>query len=272
MPRTRHQLVEEQLARWRAEQRRRDPKKRHGPLRPNVVAIASAFQAGGSAVAAKVGQMLELPVYDHEILEHIATSAKVHVETVETLDLHVQNWIDEYLATLVRERNFDQSDYLMLLGRTVMALWEHGPCVFTGHGSPYVVPRAHALAVRLIAPESVRTARLAETEGIDLDTARRRVHRSDAEREAFHRRLFGVHSTDPYLYDVLINTAELSVDAAAAIVVESFRRKFAEDSVTRASTGAGATSSTPPSRPFDGFDASAPRVEAYGRKSEERVP
>ena len=226
MTRSIQQIVEEQVARWQLDHAATRLSPQRPSERPSVITISRSFGSDGSAIAARVGELLGWPVYDRQVVEQIAKSASVHVQTVETLDEHALGRMDDYLTGLLQERNFDQSDYLKLLVRTVVALWEHGPCVFLGHGAVHVVDRRHALAVRIVLPEHDRAERIAAAQGIDLAHARQRVHRADAEHEAFHRRFFGAIVNDRQNYDITLNSLGIGVDDCAAVIAEAYRRKF----------------------------------------------
>jgi cytidylate kinase len=224
MARDIQEIVESQLASWRAQRGALEGESVDGS--PIALVISYAPFAGGESIADRVASRLQLPHHDQDIVEHIASSAHVHLETVESLDRHVQGRIDEYIASLFHEHNFDRGDYLRLLGRTVVALWEHGPCVISGHGAVHFVPRDHGLAVRLTAPAEVRAERLAQEREIELPHAQRELQRADSEQEAFHRRFFGVHVDNPDHYDLIIDTSRLEPDAAAALVSHAFQLRF----------------------------------------------
>jgi len=226
MPRNVQNIVEEQILRWRAERAEPDTGTAAPLIRPHVVTVAHAVGADGALIAEVVGEMLHIPVYDREIVRHIAENAAVRVETVETLSEKAQGRVEEYLTALVREKNFDRSDYVRHLMRAVAALWEHGPCVMVGNGCVHVVPRTHALAVRIVAPAAVREARLAERMELEPREARWLVQRTDDERSAFHRRSFGADVAACENYDLVLDSTSYEVEAAAAVVAEAFRRKF----------------------------------------------
>lgn len=221
-------IVERQIAKWRLQERiakrRRQP--HHERPRANVVALCYAPGIDGNRLAGKIARRLRLPHFDHEIVEHIASTAEVHVKTVESLDEHVQGRIDEYLTSLIHERNFDRSDYLRLLGRTVVALSEHGPCVLSGHGAVHLVPRLHALVLRLTAPFGVRAAQLARQRGLDVAEARRELHRADAEQEAYHHRFFHAYVDDPANYDLVVDTSRLAPHQVAELVSLAYKLRF----------------------------------------------
>jgi len=148
------------------------------------------------------------------------------VETVETLDERAMNRLDDYLTALWHERNFDQSDYIKALTRTVTALWAHGPCVFHGHGAGHIVPRQHVLSVRLTAPKEVRIARIQEREGWSRLETQKFVERTDEERDRFATKYFRSHVDNPHMHDMVINTELLDYDSITEMIVTAYRRRF----------------------------------------------
>jgi cytidylate kinase len=219
-------IVDEQLARWRAAHDAPVQVVGTERPRPDVVAISRELGTAAGAVARQTSELLRLPLFDHEIVEHIARTAQVHLETVMTLDEHAQSRVDEYLGALLHERNFDRSDYLTLLARTVVSLWEHGPCVLMGHGSVHLVPREHALKVRLVAPAEVRTEALAEERHLSAREATRQLARADAEQAAFHRRYFDASDRDPHDYDLTLDTGSLGATTSAELIARAYRQRF----------------------------------------------
>ena len=223
-------IVDEQIRRWYIEQKRRAEKAPKAEFKAErVITLSNAFGSNGIAVANKVGEILNIPVYDREIVEHIATTKKVRVEAVESLDERALNAVDDYMVNLFRERNFDEGDYMQALTRTVASLWAHGSCVFIGRGAAHIISRRHALAVRTVAPLAHRIRRVQDITGLNRKEAEHQLERTDAERESFVRRLFGHGIEDPLCYDLVLNMGGMAMDAAANLVVTAFRQKFAED-------------------------------------------
>ena len=219
-------IVEEQIHRWQAESHADRSRPRTEAGGSCVVAISNNFGSGGGAIAARLGVLLSVPVYDRDIVEHIAVSAQVGVQTVETLDQRARSRIDDYLAAILQEHNFDRADYLRHLTRTILALAEHGPCVLVGHGAVDIVDRRRARTVRLVAPAARRVSAVASRLLITVAEAQRKVHETDEERESFHRRLFRRAVNDPLNYDLVLNTSDFGVEGSAAIVAEAYRRRL----------------------------------------------
>jgi cytidylate kinase len=222
------QIIEKQVKRWRAEsqERQKDEAKAFEPA--NVITISRGAGSYGGEIGRKVGALLKIPVYDQEIVEHIATRSKVRLETVDTLDEQVQSRLDDYVTAIFREGNFDQSDYLHALTETIMGLWGHGPCVLIGRGATHIIYRKNSLSVRLTAPLSYRARFMMYADHIDEEAARRVIQRQDAERAAFVRRNFGKDNEDPNEYDLVINVTGLKGDDCAGLIAEAYRRKFAK--------------------------------------------
>jgi len=223
-----HRIIEKQMSRWRI-QRDSVQEVRRGPFVPaNVITLSNAFGSNGVGIAHKVGEMLDVPVYDREIVEHIATTAKVRLDTVQTLDEVVQNEIDGYVAALFRERRFDEGDYLNALTHTIMALWGHGPCVLIGRGAAHIVSHRHSLAVRVLATTPFRLRFVQELEGVDEEGARRKIQRMDTEREQFIRRLFNAEIDDALVYDLVVNRTGMTDEGCAGMIVEAYKRKLSD--------------------------------------------
>lgn len=227
MSRTVGQIVEEQVNRWRLERKGRTEARATPVVPANVVTISRADGTYAERIACEVGNILGLPVYDHEIVEHIATKSEVRLETVRSLDEQAQNRLDDYMSAIFRENNFDQSEYMRSLIETIIGLWGHGPCVLIGRGANHIVYRKHRLSVRLVASLPHRIRLVHHAEGIGEEEAKRRIQRKDAEREAFVRRSFGQDIDDPVEYDLMINVTGLEEADCAALIAEAYRRKFA---------------------------------------------
>jgi cytidylate kinase len=230
MVRRTEQIVEEQVLRWQLE--RRDAKLKKPPKKapPAVIVISNAYGSNANPIGQAIGDITGFKVYDREIVYHIATHAKVRLETVETLDQRAQSWIDDFLTGLFREKGFYQDQYAQELTRTIVSLWHHGPCVMIGHGCCHVVPRSHSLAVRTTASETRRAMRIQNLEQLTtLEQARKRMERMDAERAAFVRKFFTVRIDDGLAYDMVLNTDRFDTRQAAQAIVDVFMQRFPEE-------------------------------------------
>ena len=182
--------------------------------------------AGGNAVAKLVGRRLGWQVFDNEIVDEIAKKAHIRRQLIESLDERDQATIQDIIGQLLNPEEIGTSDYLVYLKQVVLTLGHQGNVVIVGHAARFILPAQLGLSVRMVAPIEVRTRRIADKARLSLKAARVEVERTDRERVKSVRRHFGHDVTDPLSHDLIINTAALSVGAAAEVVVTALQRKL----------------------------------------------
>lgn len=104
----------------------------------------------------------------------------------------------------------------------VLTLASRGNVVIRGWGSArllHAIP--HIICVRVCAPIEDRIAEMKKRLGVDEDVAHREILRSDAAHAGAFERFFGADWRDPLNYDLVLNTAHLSPEACADIIVEA---------------------------------------------------
>ena len=78
----------------------------------------------------------------------------------------------------------------------------------------------------MVAPIETRIQRTADKAHLSLKVARVEVERTDRERVKLARRHFGHDVTDPLSHDLIINTAAITAEAAAEIILTALQRKL----------------------------------------------
>ena len=182
--------------------------------------------AGGSAVARLAGKRLGWQVFDNEIVDAIAQKAKVRRELIESLDERDQATIEEIVGQYLNPQPIEKSGYLAHLREVLLTLSTQGDVVIVGRGAHYVLPSQFGLRVRLVAPVAIRAQRIASREKLSLKAARVAIAKSDRERARLARRDFGQIAADPSNYDVIVNTGELTVEAATEVVLTALQQKL----------------------------------------------
>ena len=101
----------------------------------------------------------------------------------------------------------------------IQAAYEQGNVIIVGRGGQAALAgRPGVLHVRVVAPLDMRIKRWQAREGLDYDAARQRVRERDAAHIDFVRRFFNADIADPALYDLVINTAQLTPATAAGLI------------------------------------------------------
>jgi len=100
---------------------------------------------------------------------------------------------------------YAQKDKVVLVGRGANLLLRLVPAV---------------LRVRTTAPLELRAQRIANVEGLDLDRARQLATVVDRQRRAYVAHVFGADWASPLNYDLVLNMGRLSLEQAAATVLD----------------------------------------------------
>jgi Cytidylate kinase-like family len=228
MTRSIDQLVNQQVLRWMKEERAARERGK-GPAREAqqpMITISREFGARGAEIGQIVAERLHFRFYAQELVHEIAKQAQVRQQVVESLDERVQDRIEQWVGDMIEGRLFAPTDYLRNLSRVVLTLGRHGKGVLIGRGAQLLLDAQRTLRIRAFAPLETRIEHVAKREGLGTAEARAWVLRVDAERIAFYRQHFNADVASPELYDLLLNTGTLSIEACADLVMAAFRARF----------------------------------------------
>jgi cytidylate kinase len=113
----------------------------------------------------------------------------------------------------------DDSRYLNTLKSVIGELARSHSLVIQGRGSQFILrDYPHALHVLVTAPADVRVQRVMESLKQDQENARREMARFDNGSREFIKKYFKAEVWDPIHYDLVVNTENLSFQAAASIM------------------------------------------------------
>ena len=139
------------------------------------------------------------------------------------LDEQAPSMVQDWLLPLREEYYAPQEAYLDHLAKLIEAIGRAGESILVGRGAGFMLPRETTLSLRAIAPLKVRAQRLAERMGVSVRTARRAAKDLDRRRAQFDRTMHRANPNDPHNFDLVLDTASLSLEIAAEIVVPRCR-------------------------------------------------
>lgn len=195
-----------------------------GP-RPFSIAISREAGTRGPAVARAIGERLGWQVYDHELLEIIARDLHVGVNLLENVDERHITWLQECVEAFAAVPAVREQKYVRHLIEVMLSLSARGRCVIVGRGSPFVLPPATTLRVRLSAPVADRIADIARDQRLSRSDAVRYVEQTDRDRAQFVKLHFLRDPTDVRNYDLFLNTSQFSIDDCASLIVDALQQK-----------------------------------------------
>lgn len=189
---------------------------------PFTIALSREVGAQGTAVGQAVAERLDWPLYDRQLLEHVAGELGLRTELLESVDEKRQGWLQECMQALAVVPTVSSSTYARQLVDSLMSLASHGKCVIVGRGAAQILPAETTLRVRLVAPLKDRIRVIEKRNALAPEEAGRWVTRMDAERVQFVKDHFHKDPTDPRLYDLILNSARFDTDRCANLIVEAF--------------------------------------------------
>lgn len=192
--------------------------------RPFSIALSREAGANGPAIARAVGERLNWPVYDKELVQKIADEMGLHAILLDSVDEKQMGWLKEGLRAFTSAPNVNEVVFVRHLLETLLSLAAHGECVIMGRGAAVVLPAETTLKVRLVGPVRERIEAIRQRFGIPRAEAEQWVQKTDRERQRFVLDHFHKDPSDPQYYDLVLNTSRFTVVECADFIVEALRR------------------------------------------------
>jgi cytidylate kinase len=218
-----------------------------------AITISREYGSGGGEIAARLATRLGWQLVDHQIVANVAKAlnetneeaAKRDEQQVGSFVIRVIDglqWIapwsggqPAYTAETDLRRHFEA------LCKVVGSVIEIGHVVIVGRGAQVLLKdRRDVLHVRIVAPIERRVAYLASRESLPADKAQARIKSKDGDRANYLKSVQRRSPDDPLLYDLVVNTAVLSLDQAVDLIAAALDAKAARLDVPDGDLGPGA--------------------------------
>lgn len=187
-----------------------------------IVTISRQSGSAGTEIAKGLAKALDYTYIDKDILE------KTLVNTYGISEEHVERY-DEKKPSFWDIFSSDKDKYLHFLKTAVYELARQGNCVIVGRGGQVLFKEIPGVFhVRIIAPVDVRIDRMKKQYGYDDKFAERVIRDNAHSRAGFHKFFFHVDWDSPCLYDMIINTKSVSVEAAIQMTHDTVQRLYAD--------------------------------------------
>jgi hypothetical protein len=133
------------------------------------------------------------------------------------------SWDEDPTGTRARESALlNEAQGITLVQGAIRAAYRRGNVVIVGRGGQAILKgMPGVLHVRVHAPLETRFAHIATQKNIHLFGLRKEIVEHDQAAADYLKRFYGIAWDDPLLYDVMINTTQLSIEAAAQMIVDA---------------------------------------------------
>ena len=200
-----------------------------------IVTLSREYGAGGSQLGLLLGSALGWPVLDRDLAERLAEQLRCRSADVEAHHERAPRFLERIAAAftvvpsdapvLPELSRLPNPDTLVEATRAILLeAVRTPPLIVIGHGANCLLcDRRDVLRIRVTAPYPVRVRRVARRTGQSVDEAGADVRQRDADRRQYLERYYKKDTNDPYLYDLQINTATITLEVAAQMVVRLIR-------------------------------------------------
>lgn len=228
-----------------------------------AVTFSRQYGSGGGEIASRLAQRLGWRLVDHEIVAQVARALGVPEEEAEEYDERGESIFARMLAGMrsyepaipvpgVAGLETDEQRYRDALRETVKAACEQGHTVIVGRGAQVLLAgRRDVLHVRIVAPLEARITYVMRREGLNRAQAQARIQLKDRDRQRYLAAAHHINPDDALLYDLVVNTAVLDLNAATDLIALALERKAQQLEKPEEALGPGAGAPPYPGRPSD---------------------
>ena len=178
------------------------------------VTFSEMIGTNGKKIASQVASRLNYTFYGEEELAKAAKEMGF-LSDIKQLDEKSPAFFERFFS----EKPKIHFDRLQAL---IYEVAKNGNAVFFGRGSPMLLKSfGCALHVLVTGSMAKRIQRVMDERKVTREVAAKLIERSDHDKRGFARFAFEEDWLNPHLYDLIINTDKLSVEAAVEMVVGS---------------------------------------------------
>jgi cytidylate kinase len=187
------------------------PEMTGGSHRMSIITISRGSYSKGSEVAEKVSARLGYECISREVL--LEASKEFNVP-----EIMLARAIHDAPSILDRI-GYKKDHYIAFIWAALLQHFKKGNVVYCGlAGHFFVKDIPHVLKIRVNADLDLRVRSEVEREGVPRKEALRVIRHDDEERRKWSQYLYGINTSDPSLYDMVIHIGNISTEDAAAII------------------------------------------------------
>ena len=197
-----------------------------------IINIGREFGSGGRAVAAELGRLLGIPVYDNELITKAAEESGFSKQLFAGKDERRSLFsISSFFSSgrySMSDNYLSDNELFKIQGNVIRKLADESPCIFIGRCSDYILrDRNDTLDVFVCAPMEERINRICERENLSREEAEDLIIRKDRTRKTYYDYFtfgdWGMASN----YDLCIDSSKLGIEGTAQFIID-FKDKLAK--------------------------------------------
>jgi cytidylate kinase len=181
-----------------------------------IITVSRQIGSRGSEISRELAKKMGFNFLDKESLEEALVKHGVPEVKMEKYDEKRPSFWEIFSS--------DRDRYLHYLQTVMVEFARQGSCVLLGRGGQVLLAGLPGvLRLRIISPPDLRVQRIKAFYGWDERHALQMIRHSDNDRAGFHKFFFHVDWESGCLYDLVVNTAAFSVEAAVDLLAGLLR-------------------------------------------------
>jgi len=200
-----------------------------------MLTISHQYGSGGSQIARALGDHLQWPVWDKEIVRKIAESYELAETDVEDKDERVASFMEKVVEVLgiggfataysMRPPRMDDARLRHMTRTIVEDIARTGRAIIVGRGGNHVLAkRPRTLHVFIVAPLEARVQRVMQVEKVTRADAERRIAGMDRLRTDYVRAFYHADWRDPTHYNLTVDSAVWGDGTTAELILTALER------------------------------------------------
>ena len=191
-----------------------------------IITISREFGSGGHVIAEELARRFELPLYDNNLLEHIAEEKEISHESLKKYDERPKNrlfsrTVRGYSNSMQENLANMQFDYLKKKAAAGESF------VIVGRCSETILKGFDGLVtIFVLGDPDVKAERIRKVYGVSEEEARRMMKREDWNRKSYHNYYCKGKWGDSRNYDFSINSSRLGIEKTVDMLENCIRARM----------------------------------------------
>ena len=194
-----------------------------------IISIGREFGSGGHVIAEALAKKFNIPMYDHNLLDHIAEEKNLNAEELKKFDEKPRNVL---LSRTLKGHSSSPHDHIaMMQFDYIKKKAEKGESfVIVGRCAEMVLKEFEGMiSIFILGDKECKTKRVMEVYDISKEEARKKMERHDVYRKQYHNSYCDSKWGDSRSYDLCVNSSRLGIDGTVAMLADYIRARMGEN-------------------------------------------
>lgn len=203
-----------------------------------IITISRGLGSGGSHIARKLAEQLNIPYYDEEILQMASVFSGINEsfffeanEKINKGQIAINSSKGVYNSTLygIGDKRYLSNENLFNYQAVIiknLAIEGKQSCIIVGKAANHIIGSlCNVVTISVQAPIDYCVKNIMERHQVNQKTAKDMIEKTDKYRKNYYKYYTGGSWTDPKEYDISINTSSMGEDYAVKMIRDFLKQK-----------------------------------------------